>query len=118
MGRIVLTGFPDPPEVGEWCAVCVGAYKQALNEHRPTIEKIEQAQKAGPGEVELIPKPLGVKFGPLQQAITHAPALQVPGAPVLPLCWTHAPAIASGPDTNGKKIAASGPIPGLTRGQG
>lgn len=120
MSRIVLTGFPDPPEIGDWCAVCVGTYKQALNEHKPTLDKITAAQKAGPGEVELISKPLGVNFGPLQVAVTWAPALQMQaiGCPVVPLCWTHAPALADGSDTNGKKVAPSGPIPGLTRGHG
>ena len=121
MSRIVLSGLPAPPEPWqEWCCICVGAYKQAATvDHKPTQDKIIAALKDGkPGEVTRIGKPVGVDFGPLAVAVTHAPAVQIPGGPVVPLCWTHAPAIPSGPADNGNRVAPSGAIPGLTKGRG
>jgi hypothetical protein len=119
MSRIVLTGLPEPPELQSWCAICVGAYKQQLNDHKPVMDKIQAALKDGKAdEIVQISKPLGVHFGPLQVAVTWAPATQIPGMPVVGLCWTHAPAIPAGPADNGKRVAPSGAIPGLTRGHG
>ena len=123
MSRIKIIGLPEPPDGCEWCGVCTGAVKAVINDSRRVMDEAQAA--AGDGRPDGVVRigTTGLKGLPgalaaLQAAVTTAPAVQVPGAPLMPLCWTHAPAIEDGPRSNGKKIAASAPIPGLARGHG
>lgn len=125
MSRIMITDLPDPPEGEQWCAVCVGAVKAAVNDSKRVIAEVQAASGDGKPDGLVLITTEGIRgraggLAALQIAVTWAPAVQVPGAPIVPLCWTHAPAIEDGPKANGKKIApASGAIPpGLLRGQG
>jgi len=120
VSRIMLTGLPEPPDGGRWCAVCVGAYKDGLTHDKRVLPKITEALgDSKTDETARIEKPLNAKYGPLQVAITQAPAVQIPGGPVVDLCWTHAPSIPAGPAGNGRQhVVPSGAIEGLTRGKG
>lgn len=123
MSRIMLGDLPDPPEGEHWCGVCVGAVKAAINDSKRVIEQAKEASADGKPDGLVLIETQGIKgragaLAALQLGITWAPAVQVPGAPLMLLCWTHAPAIADGPDSNGKKITPSGAIPGLAKGHG
>lgn len=119
MSRIRLTGLPDPPEGMHWCAVCIGAYKDGLTNDKRVRQLIDQALGDGKtDEVVSIGKPIGANYGPLQPAVTQSVATQIPGGPVVGLCWTHAPSIPAGPAGNGKHVIPSGSIEGLTKGRG
>ena len=125
MSRIKLIGLPEPPEGEHWCGVCVGAVKAIINDSKRVMDEAQAAAADGKPD-GLVPigtsglKGLGGALAALQMAVTTAPAVQVPGAPLLELCWTHAPAIEDGPRSNGrgKRVAGSAPIPGLIRGEG
>lgn len=123
MSRLRLTGLPEPPEGGQWCAVCAGAVKAVINDSKRVIEQAQAAAADGRPDGLVLITTEGITgraevLAALELSVTTAPAVQVPGAPIVPLCWTHVPAIEDGPASNGKKIAASGAIPGLTRGHG
>jgi hypothetical protein len=117
----MLTGLPDPPPefaLG-WCGVCVGAYKHGLTDDKTVAGKIKTALGDGRADQTMpVGKPLGKTYGPLQAAVCTAPAIQIPGAPVMGLCWTHAPSIPPGPAANGKRVHPAGAIEGLRKGKG
>src|SRR5260370_19827308 len=94
----MLTGLPEPPDGGRWCAVCVGAYKDGLTHDKRVLPKITEALgDSKTDETARIEKPLNAKYGPLQVAITQAPAVQIPGGPLGDLCSTHSPSIPAAP---------------------
>jgi hypothetical protein len=106
MTRLQITG-PTPEPGITLCAVCVAEWKDALI----TLLGIDQAWLAKhlagpPDQVKVICWPVShSKRPPVEEAVTWAPS-DLMGMAIVPMCFTHAPALASG--------APPAP-PGLTR---
>ena len=90
MSRLVLRGFPLPPDYGLWCAVCATLAKGTLL--TPQWEQIEAALADDKPD----PVPVGVDTKKaaalLEVAVTWGPAPLMGGA-VVPVCWLHCTAV-------------------------
>lgn len=119
MSPIVLTGLPEPPEHAllGWCFVCAGVYKHAVEQHPPVKERIAHALKDAAPDIVTVTKPLGIpEFVRLQPAVTMGPAVTLGGF-IVPLCWTHMPAVQEAGPGAGLDTATRLP-PGLIKGSG
>ena len=96
MARIIVTGFPDPPEGCLWCSACAAFAKGELMRDPAVQERARAALEDDDREVVAIAAPVDLRGRQLLQrlelAVTQGTHPSF-GLAVVGLCWTHAPAI-------------------------
>lgn len=93
MARMIITGFPNPPDGLQWCAMCVAFTKGRLFRDEGVQQKTHEGLADQDREVFAISPPKGARvILQLEIAVTWGPHPNF-GQAIVPLCWTHAPAI-------------------------